>query len=317
MPRTTHFLDVPDLTGKHAIVTGANSGLGRELTRRLALAGADVVLAVRNQAKGEKELAALRAEVPNAKLELRLIDLASLASVASFADATRADGRPVDILINNAGVMMPPKREVTTDGFELQFEANYLGHFALTAQLMPLLITAKHARVVNLSSIYARSGRLDWDNLQSEKSYRPGRAYGLTKLAMLIFARELTKRSASAGWGILAAAAHPGATITNLQVAGPLHGHPEDGLRARLVRQQYKVPGLYQKVDQGILPALFAATSPDAAGGAYYGPSGFQEVTGGPGPASVPKRAQDDANSARLWTISEQLSGVKFPVRTE
>jgi NAD(P)-dependent dehydrogenase (short-subunit alcohol dehydrogenase family) len=312
MPRTTHFLDVPDLTGKHAIVTGASSGLGRELTRRLALAGADVVLAVRDESKGQKEIDRLRAQIPNARLELRLIDLSSLASVDAFGKATIKDGRPIDILINNAGVMMPPRREVTADGFELQFESNYLGHFALTGQLLPLLIKAKTARVVNLSSIYARSGRLDWDNLQSEKSYRPGRAYGLTKLAMLMFARELNKRSASAGWGILAAAAHPGATITNLQVAGPLRGHPTDGVRARIVRQQYKVPGLYQNVDQGILPTLFAATSPDAAGGGYYGPSGFQEVTGGAGPASVPKRAQNDADSAHLWTLSEQLSGVKF-----
>jgi NAD(P)-dependent dehydrogenase (short-subunit alcohol dehydrogenase family) len=312
MPRTTHFLDVPDLSGKRAIVTGATSGLGRELTRRLALAGADVVLAVRDETKGEKEIAQLRTENADARLTLRLIDLSSLASVAAFARATITDGRPIDILINNAGVMMPPNREVTADGFELQFESNYLGHFALTAQLLPLLIGAKTARVVNLSSIYARSGRLDWDNLQSEKSYRPGRAYGLTKLAMLMFARELNKRSASAGWGILAAAAHPGATITNLQVAGPLRGYPADGARARIVRQQYKVPGLFQNVDQGILPALFAATSPDAAGGGYYGPSGFQEVTGGPGPASVPKRAQNDADSAHLWTLSEQLSGVNF-----
>jgi NAD(P)-dependent dehydrogenase (short-subunit alcohol dehydrogenase family) len=312
MPRTTHFLDVPDLSGKRAIVTGATSGLGRELTRRLALAGADVVLAVRDETKGEKEIAQLRTGNADARLTLRLIDLSSLASVAAFARATITDGRPIDILINNAGVMMPPNREVTADGFELQFESNYLGHFALTAQLLPLLIRAKTARVVNLSSIYARSGRLDWDNLQSEKSYRPGRAYGLTKLAMLMFARELNKRSASAGWGILAAAAHPGATITNLQVAGPLRGHPADGARARIVRQQYKVPGLFQNVDQGILPALFAATSPDAAGGGYYGPSGFQEVTGGPGPASVPKRAQNDADSAHLWTLSEQLSGVNF-----
>ena len=312
MPRTTHFLDVPDLTGTNAIVTGANSGLGRELTRRLALAGADVVLAVRNEPKGEAEIAQLRSEIPHARLGLRLIDLSSLASVARFADATIKDGRPVDILINNAGVMMPPKREVTNDGFELQFEANYLGHFALTAQLMPLLTKAKSARVVNLSSIYARAGRLDWDNLQSEKSYRPGRAYGLSKLAMLMFARELNRRSVEAGWGILAAAAHPGATITNLQIAGPLRGHAPDGLRARLVRQQYRVPGLFQNVDQGILPALFAATSPFATGGGYYGPSGFQEVTGGPAPADVPKRALNDADSARLWTISKQLSGVQF-----
>ena len=207
MPRTTHFLDVPDLSGTRAVVTGANSGLGRELTRRLASAGADVVLAVRSEAKGEREIARLRSALPHARLGLRLIDLSSLASVAAFAEATITDGHPIDILINNAGVMMPPTREVTRDGFELQFESNFLGHFALTARLMPLLLAARAARVVNLSSIYARAGRLDWDNLQSEKTYRPGRAYGLSKLAMLMFARELDKRSRAAGWGILAASA--------------------------------------------------------------------------------------------------------------
>jgi NAD(P)-dependent dehydrogenase (short-subunit alcohol dehydrogenase family) len=232
--------------------------------------------------------------------------------VAAFANAALKDGHPIDILINNAGVMMPPDREVTDDGFELQFESNYLGHFALTAQLLPLLVSAKTARVVNLSSIYARAGRLDWDNLQSEKSYRPGRAYGLSKLAMLMFARELNKRSVTAGWGILGLAAHPGATITHLQSTGPLRGRDPQSLRVRLNDLQYKVPGLYQNVDQGILPALFAATNPDALGGAYYGPSGFQEITGGPAPASVPKRALSDADSSRLWTTSEALAGVTF-----
>jgi NAD(P)-dependent dehydrogenase (short-subunit alcohol dehydrogenase family) len=312
MPRTTHFLDVPDLTGTRAVVTGANSGLGLELTRRLALAGADVVMAVRDEAKGEREVERLRAEIPHARLHLRPIDLSSLASVEAFAKATVRDGRPVDLLINNAGIMMPPTREVSHDGFELQFESNYLGHFALTAQLLPLLVNSSNARVVNLSSIYARAGRLDWDNLQSERSYRPGGSYGLSKLAMLMFARELNRRSAEAGWGILAAAAHPGATITNLQSTGPLRGRDPASLRARLNGLQYKVPGLYQNVDQGILPALFAATSPDAVGGGYYGPSGFQEVTGGPAPASVPRRARDEADSARLWTISERLSGTTF-----
>ena len=312
MPRTTHFLDVPALTGKRAIVTGANSGLGRELTRRLAMAGADVTLAVRNEAKGEAELARLASEIPNARLAVAPIDLSSLASVAAFADESLTDGRPVDILINNAGVMMPPQREVTSDGFELQFESNYLGHFALTAQLLPLLIAAQGARVVNLSSIYARAGRLEWDNLQSEKSYRPGRSYGLSKLAMLMFARELNKRSATAAWGILGLAAHPGATITSLQSTGPLSGRDPHSLRVRMNNLQYKVPGLYQNVDQGILPALFAATSPDARGGAYYGPSGFQEVHGGPAPASVPRRALGAADSARLWSVSEALAGVSF-----
>ena len=212
---------------------------------------------------------------------------------------------------------MPPTREVTEDGFELQFEANYLGHFALTAELLPLLREAGSSRVVTLSSIYARAGRLEWNNLQSEKSYRPSRAYGLSKLAALMFARELDKRSRLAGWGILAASAHPGATITNLQSTGPLRGRDPEGVRARLGKLQYRVPGLFQNVDQGILPALFAATSPEAIGGGYYGPSGFQELTGAPAPASVPKRALSPTDSTRLWAISEGLSGTSFPMPTE
>ncbi len=317
MPRTTHFMDVADLTGRRAIVTGANSGLGLELTRRLAKAGAHVTLAVRNADKGIAAMAKLASENPKAQLDLHLIDLSSLASVGAFADAMLREDAPLDILVNNAGIMMPPTREVTDDGFELQFEANYLGHFALTAELLPLLRKADAPRVVTLSSIYARAGRLEWDNLQSERSYRPNRAYGLSKLAALMFARELNTRSVAAGWGILAASAHPGATITNLQSTGPLRGRSPDSLRARLNGLQYAVPGLFQNVDQGVLPALFAATSPDAIGGGYYGPSGFQELTGGAAPASVPKRALNAADSARLWTISEQLSGVAFPMPTE
>ncbi|HEX4442387.1 MAG TPA: SDR family oxidoreductase [Galbitalea sp.] len=313
MPQTTHFLEVPDLTGKRAVVTGANSGLGFELTRRLAMAGAEVTLAVRNRDKGEAAIASIIADLPDARLELGDLDLGSLASVAVFASNQARADRPLHILINNAGVMMPPKRLTTDDEFELQFGGNYLGHFALTAQLLPLLRAAKTSHVVNLSSIYARSGRLDWANLQAERSYRPGRAYGESKLAMLVFARELNRRSEEAGWGILADAAHPGATITNLQTTGPLHGHDPNGLRARTVRLQYKVPGLYQNVDQGVLPALFAATSPDARGGEYYGPGGFQELTGGPAPARVPRRAVSQPDAARLWTLSEGLTGVSFP----
>jgi NAD(P)-dependent dehydrogenase (short-subunit alcohol dehydrogenase family) len=318
MPRTTHFLDVPDLTGKNAIVTGANSGLGRELTRRLAKAGAEVTLAVRDADRGNAAIADLTAENPGARLRLRLIDLSSLESVASFADGTLRESRPIDILINNAGIMMPPRRETTEDGFELQFEANYLGHFSLTAQLLPLLRTSGSgsARVVNLSSIYARAGRLEWDNLQSEKHYSPGRAYGLSKLAMLLFARELQRRSEEGGWGILAAAAHPGATHTSLQSTGPLRGRNPAGLRSRLNNLQYLVPGLYQNVDQGILPALFAATAPDAVGGTYYGPNGFQELAGDAAPAAVPKRATSRADSIRLWTLSEELSGVRLGMPT-
>jgi NAD(P)-dependent dehydrogenase (short-subunit alcohol dehydrogenase family) len=316
MPTTTHFLDVPDLAGMRAIVTGANSGLGLQLTERLAKAGAAVTLAVRNADKGAVALAGLRDRVPDAQLDVRLLDLASLASVAAFADAEVAGGRPLDILVNNAGVMMPPKRQYTSDGFELQFGGNFLGHFALTAELMPLLVAAASPRVVNLSSIYAASGRLDWDNLQAERSYRPGRAYGESKLAMLIFARELNRRSDQQGWGILAAAAHPGATITNLQTTGPLQGVSSSSVRARLVRLQYRVPGLYQNADQGVLPALFAATSPDAVGGGYYGPGGPLELTGAPAAAKVPARARGLADAARLWREAEGLTGVSFlPLR--
>ena len=269
MPKTTHFLDVPDLTGRRAIVTGANSGLGLELTRRLARAGAEVTLAIRDRVRGGAAIDNIRATDPDARLDLRVLDLASLASVADFADAELKANRPLDILLNNAGVMMPPKRQLTEDGFELQFGGNYLGHFALTAELLPLLRAAKESRVVSLSSIYARAGRFDWGNLQAERSYSPGRAYGESKLAMLVFARELNRRSMEAGWGILATAAHPGATITNLQVTGPLQGSNPNGMRARLAHLQYLIPGMYQNVDQGILPALFAATSPDAVGGGY------------------------------------------------
>jgi NAD(P)-dependent dehydrogenase (short-subunit alcohol dehydrogenase family) len=313
MPRTTHFLDVPDLTGKRAIVTGANSGLGYELTRRLANAGATVTLAVRNREKGNAAVASLTEQNNDVDLDIRILNLSNLASVKEFADAELKTDKPLDILINNAGLMMPPKRETTDDGFELQFGANYLGHFALTARLLPLLRAAGSSRVVSLSSIYARRGRLEWDNLESEKSYSPGAAYGLSKLAMLMFARELSRHSAAGDWGILSTAAHPGATITNLQVSGPMRGHPENGMRARVNRLQYKVPGLYQNADQGILPALFAATNPDAAPGAYYGPSGFQELSGGHSLSGVPKRAIVGADSSRLWAVSEQLVNVKFP----
>jgi NAD(P)-dependent dehydrogenase (short-subunit alcohol dehydrogenase family) len=304
-------IDVPDLTGKLAVITGANSGLGLGLTGRLAAAGAEVILAVRNPAKGQAAVAAVLAETPGAKLGVREFDLTSLASVAALAASLERDGRPVDILLNNAGIMMPPLRQVTDDGFELQFGGNYLGHFALTAHLLPLLRAASAPRVVSLSSGLASQGRLEWDDLQSEKHYSPTRAYGLSKLAMLMFAQELQRRSDAGGWGILSTAAHPGATHTNLQSTGPKQNG--ETLTTRLVDATMRLSFLSQEVPQGILPALFAATSPDAAPGAYYGPTGFFELTGAPGPASAPRRARSAADDARLWTVSEQLTGVRFP----
>jgi NAD(P)-dependent dehydrogenase (short-subunit alcohol dehydrogenase family) len=291
---------VPDLSGRLAVITGANSGLGFGLAERISAAGADVILAVRNRAKGDDAAARLGAG------RVELVDLASLQSIRAFADARIAEGRPVDILINNAGVMAPPKRGATADGFELQFGGNYLGAFALTGRLLPLLRAAEHPRVTLLSSIYARRGRLDFDDLQSERKYVPYTAYGQSKLADLMFARELQKRSDDSGWGILSTAAHPGGTATNLQTTGPREGREYGRIGRRLA------DAFLQPVAQGILPALYAATSEDATPGAYYGPDGFLELRGGVKLAHVPARALRDDDSERLWDVSQSLTGVTF-----
>jgi NAD(P)-dependent dehydrogenase (short-subunit alcohol dehydrogenase family) len=299
-------IEVPDLTGQLAVVTGANSGLGFELTHRLALAGADVVLAVRNAEKGAAAVATLTAQNPAARLNLRIVDLSSLASVDAFATALTEYGQPIDLLINNAGVMAPPKRGITDDGFELQFGSNHLGPFALTARLLPLLRAATNPRVTSTSSIVARIGVLNWDDLQAEKRYVPYVSYGQSKLANLMFARELQKRSDAAGWGITSVAAHPGGTNTNLQTAGPREGREMTGLRARVAAS------VMQHVEQGILPMLFAATSPLAVPGGYYGPNGAFELSGGPTMAKVPRRGLHAADASRLWDVSEELTGVRF-----
>lgn len=307
---------VPDLSGKLVVVTGSNSGLGFGLARRLSAAGADVVMAIRNRTKGEQAIEEIRTTVPDAKLTIKSLDLSSLASVAALGEQLNAEGRPIDILINNAGVMTPPQRDTTADGFELQFGSNHLGHFALTGHLLPLLRAAHGARVVSLSSLAARqSGQIHFDDLQFEKSYAPMSAYGQSKLANLMFARELDRRSREAGWGILSNAAHPGLTKTNLQISGPSHGRDKPSFMERLYKTSWRwAPFLWQEIDEGILPALYAAAAPHAEGGAFYGPSGFYEMAGaGVKPAHVPARAQNDADSRRLWELSEQLTGVSYP----
>ena len=303
---------MPDLSGRLAIVTGANSGLGFALTARLAAAGAEVVLAVRNWSKGEEAIERIRADIPTARLRILPLDLSSLANIATFAAVFTAEGRPLDLLVNNAGVMMLPKRGTTDDGFELQFGSNYLGHFALTAHLLPRLRAAEAPRVVSLSSILARAGRFDWDSLQAERHYSPQGSYGLSKLSMLVFARELQRRSEAAGWGIRSLAAHPGSTLTNLQVTGPQSGGSSGGAMALYLKLTSGIPWLWQHAPQGILPALYAATSMNATGGAYYGPGGFAELTGAPKLATVPKRALSAADATRLWSVSESLTGVTF-----
>jgi NAD(P)-dependent dehydrogenase (short-subunit alcohol dehydrogenase family) len=316
MKSTAPDVEVPDLTGKLAVITGANSGIGFGLTGRFARAGAEVILAVRNQAKGEDAIAKIRAELPDAALSIRRVDLASLASVAAFGEQLNTEGRAIDFLVNNAGIMAPPDREVTEDGFELQLGANHLGHFALTAHLLPLLRAAGGARVTSLSSLMNRVGRLDFDDLQSERSYSPTRAYGRSKLASLVFARELDRRSREADWHLRSNAAHPGATVTNLQVTGPSINRDRATLRMRVGNAVARIPFLFQQIPQGVLPALYAATSPAAVGGGYYGPSGFGEFTGGAATAMMTRRALVEADARRLWDVSEQLTGAHFPTVT-
>ena len=288
-----------------AIVTGANSGIGRETARTLATSGHTVVLAVRSPERGRAAASGMRGDVLVAPL-----DLSSLASVSAFAQRLRQDGRPVDLLINNAGVMAVPTRHTTADGFELQFGTNYLGHFALTARLLPLLAAAPAPRVVSLSSGTHFFGRIDLDDLQSERSYSAGRAYAQSKLAMLMFAGELQRRSDAAGWGLLSTAAHPGAARTNLQTAGPTLGTGRDrpGLFARL---SLHLPGMWQDAAGGALPTLYAALDPAAEPGGYYGPRRLG-LTGPAGPARKSRRARDAATARRLWDASVALTGVTW-----
>jgi NAD(P)-dependent dehydrogenase (short-subunit alcohol dehydrogenase family) len=315
MARNDLAVTVPDLSGKLAIVTGSNSGLGLGLTTRLSAAGADVIMAIRNRAKGEAAIEQIRATVPDAKLTLKQLDLSSLVSIKALGGELNAEGRPIDILINNAGIMQPPDRETTADGFELQFGGNHLGHFALTGHLLPLLRAANSPRVTSLSSLAARMGGINFDDLQWEKRYSPTQAYSQSKSANLMFAIELDRRSRSAGWGIVSNAAHPGFTKTNLQSSGPSHGKDSPTLLERFygVTRQL-TPFAWQEIDEGILPALYGAVSPDAEGGAFYGPRGLLEAAGGGVKrARIPERCRNEADGRRLWEISEQLTGVAFP----
>ncbi len=306
------FNRIPDQTGTLAVVTGANSGLGLGITRRLAAAGAEVILAVRNPQKGRQAMQDLLAENPEARLSVEVIDLASLQSIGEFVARLIAAGRPLNLLVNNAGVMMPPTRHTTADGFELQFGANHLGHFALTAGLLPLLRKAGSSRVMTMSSGMNHIGSIHFDDLQWERRYSPPLAYGQSKLANLLFAMELNRLSLEHGWGILSNAAHPGFTHTNLQTSGPTLGKTvrRTGLGMRMLMW---IPGLSQEVPQGILPALYAATCPEAQGGAYYGPNGFAEMTGMPKLAMLPGKAKNAATARKLWQVSEQLTQFYFP----
>jgi NAD(P)-dependent dehydrogenase (short-subunit alcohol dehydrogenase family) len=294
--------DMPSQQGKLAVVTGANSGLGYETALALAGAGAEVIVAARSADKGHQAVARIRARVPSANVRFDALDLASLASVAAFSRRLVAAEKPLDQLINNAGVMALAKRQITADGFEMQFGTNYLGHYALTAQLLPLLRRAPAPRVVNLSSIAHRTGRIDFDDLQGERRYKPWKAYQQSKLAMLMFALELQRRSDAHRWGLMSNAAHPGFARTQLMANGP-----GDNLLATLV-----MPLVSHSAAAGALPTLYAATSPDAKPSGYYGPNGIFELKGAVAPSKIMPQALDRAVASRLWDVSAKLTGVTF-----
>lgn len=296
--------DIPSQNGRSAIVTGTG-GLGYEDALALARTGGEVIIAGRNPSKGADAIAKIRAEVPSATVRFEEVDLASLKSIAGFCERLRGQRDSLDLLINNAAVMAPPERHETSDGFELQFGTNYLGHFALTAGLLPLLRRGKNPRVVTLSSVAARGGKINFDDLNAEKSYSPMPVYGQSKLACLMFAFELHRRSKVGGWGIASIAAHPGVTRTDLIVNGA-------GPQSAAGRARRLLPFLFQPAAQGALSTLFAATSPQARGGFYYGPDKLGETRGYPTEAKAPPQALDQGNAARLWIESERLTGVVF-----
>ncbi|MBJ7330775.1 MAG: SDR family oxidoreductase [Solirubrobacteraceae bacterium] len=295
---------IPDQSGRTAVVTGANSGLGLVSASELAGHGAHVVLACRNVEKGEHAAANIRERHPQASVEVRALDLSSLESIRAFADALVPEHPKLELLLNNAGIMMPP-RQLTADGFELQIGTNHLGHFALTGLLLQALQAGDAARVVTVSSIEHRPGRIDFDDLQREK-YSPRSAYQQSKLANVLFGLELDRRLRAAGSPLISVLAHPGYSDTNLQRTGPtgiMRGLLEVG--NRIIAQDKK---------QGALPQLYAATMPDVEGGQFYGPKGPGEMRGKVGLVKPVSAGRDEISAERLWTVSEDLTGVTYPL---
>ncbi|MFH6783984.1 MULTISPECIES: oxidoreductase [Methylobacterium] len=311
MPWTTAL--IPPQGGRRALVTGGTSGIGYEAALALAGAGAEIVLAARDTGKAEDKAAAIRRAHPAARIEIRELDTARLASVRAFAAAWAREGRPVDILLLNAGIAAVPRREETEDGFERQLATNYLGHFALTGLLLPSLRreagqASGETRVVAVASIAHRSGRITFDDLQRRRAYGPQSAYRQAKLAMLLFALELDRRLRDAGLPVRAIAAHPGVAATAIARRGDRAGP----LAARIGAGLLGLIG--QSAARGALPLLYAATAPEAEGGGYYGPDGLWEIRGDPAPARIEPHARDPETAARLWAVSEALTGVTYPL---
>src|SRR5579862_9633606 len=299
--------NIPSQAGRRAVITGANSGIGFEAALALAHKGAELILPARTQGKADDAAARILEQVPDARLHSEILDLAVLDSVHAFADRVkrRFPGPSLDLLINNAGVMALPTREVTVDGFERQFATNYLGPFALTMLLLPSIKPVAGSRVVTVSSSASNRGKIEFDNLQSERVYKPMfQAYAQSKLADLIFSLELQRRLKADGSPILSTAAHPGYAVTNLQA-----DHLRLGLKTLITMMK---PFVSQDAAHGALPTLYAAVAAGAVAGGYYGPDGIAELKGYPTAVPVPKSALNDTIATRLWLESERLTGVKF-----
>ncbi len=297
--------DVPDQSGRIAIVTGANTGLGFDTARVLAEHGATVVMAVRSPDKGKEAVERILNRTPDAKVQVQRLDLGSLRSIRETADELRAAYPRIDLLINNAGVMIPPK-ELTEDGFELQFGTNSLGHFALTGLLLQNMLDVEGSRVVIVSSLtHKMGGKIHFDDLNWEKSYSRSAAYAQSKLANLMFCYELQRRLAAASKPTIAVAAHPGMTDSELfrHVWAPLQP-----------LFNYLGPLIAQSPDQGALPQLLAATEPEVVGGQYWGPDRLLELKGYPKLVTSSARSHDKDAQRRLWSVCEELTGVSFPV---
>jgi NAD(P)-dependent dehydrogenase (short-subunit alcohol dehydrogenase family) len=295
--------EIPSQHGRTAVITAATGGLGYETAVALVMAGADVILTGRDDQKGHAAIEKIGREIADAKVSYERLDLASLASIDDFAQ--RIGARPtLDLLVNNAGIMALPRRQTTADGFEMQLGTNYLGHFALTARLMPLLRREAGSRVVSVSSLAHRTGLIDFDDLQGERLYSPWKAYGQSKLACLMFALELQRRSDAGGWKLISNAAHPGFARTNLFASGP------GGVVS--LATDFAAPFFAHSAANGARSIVFAATSPEARPGAYYGPGGFGELRGKPARAMIMPQARNPVTAAKLWKVSEELTGTSF-----
>jgi NAD(P)-dependent dehydrogenase (short-subunit alcohol dehydrogenase family) len=290
-------------TGRRILITGANSGIGYQAALELARHGARVLLGCRNAAKGEAARRRIVQESPGALVEVVLLDMASLASIRGFAEAYVNSGERLDVLVNNAGVMALPARELTAEGFERQFGTNHLGHFALTGRLLPALLRAEAPRVVTVASLAHRSGKMVWDDLQGERSYSPWGAYNASKLANILFARELDRRAREAGSRVVSVAVHPGVSKTNIADYGK-------DFKTRFIQL---MGWMFMQSDaMGALPTLYAATVPEVRGGEYVGPDGMGEMKGYPTVVKPRPQALNEADGRRLWEVSERLTGVGY-----